>query len=170
MRDDEEIIGAYERELTEDDGDDGGEVTAGRAGGRGFLIVAGALVLGCVLLVVQILANRPLANTIAHAQHTLRTAQAAAEGIQRETGSFSDASAGDLRAAEPGLTFREGDQPSTGLNDVSVHASSDVWAAAVRARPGACFYLKLEVDADATYGTGEVCSGTAALAADESRW
>ena len=141
-----------------------------RDAGRGFWIVAGGLAVGCVLLVVQILANRPIAETIAHAQHTLRTAQAAAEDSRSKTGSFLGADAGGLEVTRPSLTFHEAGSPSVGLDDVSIAASDRVWAAAVRARPGACFYLRLEVGADALYGVGQECTGRAALAASDTRW
>jgi hypothetical protein len=167
MRDDDELIAAYERELVEDLDAFEGE-SSPRS--RGFFIVAGALGLGCVLLVVQILANRPLAETIAHGQHTLRAAQAEAERILQRTGSFAAAGAGELGVAGEPLTFREADQPSIGLNDVSVYASATVWAAAVRARPGACFYLKLAVDDDPRYGVGVRCTGLEAIGSSEPRW
>jgi hypothetical protein len=150
----------------------GGEVASERspAAGRGFWIVAGALGLGCVLLVVQILVNRPIAETIAHAQHTLRTAQAAAEETRAGTGSFRDADAGGLAVRAPSLTFRGAEEPSTGLNDVSVFASDHVWAAAVLARADACFYLRLEEAGDPLYGVGGACTGSAAVGASDTRW
>jgi hypothetical protein len=138
--------------------------------GRGFWIVAGALGVGCVLLVVLILVQRPIAETIAHAQHTLRTAQAAAEATRADTGSFRDADADGLAAREPAFLFRGADEGSTGLNAVSVFASDRVWAAAVRARTDACFYLRLEDGSDPLYGVGEACTGRAALTASDPRW
>jgi hypothetical protein len=149
-----------------------GSVASGRspAAGRGFWIVTGALGLGCVLLIVQILVNRPIAETIAHAQHTLRTAQAAAEETRAGTGSFRDADAGGLAVRAPSLTFRGAEEPSTGLNDVSVFASDRVWTAAVMARAEACFYLRLEEGSDPLYGVGGACTGRAALGASDPRW
>ena len=35
------------------------------------------------------------------------------------------------------------DDVSDGVNEISVYADEDTWAAAVSARPGACFYLKI---------------------------
>jgi hypothetical protein len=140
------------------------------ASGRGFWIVAGALGLGCVLLIVQILVNRPIAETIAHAQHTLRTAQAAADETRSGTGSFRDADAGGLAVRAPSLTFRGAEERSTGLDDVSVFASDRVWAAAVMARAEACFYLRLEEGSDPLYGVGGACTGRAALGASDPRW
>jgi hypothetical protein len=171
MREDDEVIAAYERELDEVVGDAvETEEPARRGGGRGFWIVAGALVLGSVLLVGQIFANRPVAETIAHAQKSLRIAQAEAESVLLETGSFDAADAHGLSGRQSRPTYREADDPSTGLDDVSVSVSGPVWAAAVLAAPGACFYLRLEVGVDPLYGAGAGCTGTAALGASEPRW
>jgi hypothetical protein len=123
-----------------------------------------------VFLVVEIVAQRPLANSIGAAQESLRRAQRAAEGVRGETGGFLEADAAGLAGAVPALTFRGAGEPSTGVRDVSVSASEDVWAAAVQARPGACFYLRLGVGEDPRYGAGEVCTGEAALEADQPRW
>ena len=157
----DEILRAYEAEF-------GPEPPA--RGNRGFWVVAGVLLAAGAFLVVEILAHRPLADTIGHAQATLRRAETAAETIRAETGAFSDADAAGLSAAVPGLHFRGSSDPSTGLDDVSVAASERVWAGAVQARPGACFYLRLEVGADPRYGSGEVCTGEAALRSAEPRW
>jgi hypothetical protein len=171
MRDDEEVIAAYERELSEVGGDavEPGEPTR-RGSGRGFWIVAGALGLGCVLLVVQIFANRQIAETIAHAQSTLRTVESEAEEVLAETGGFADADAAGLELRAPAFTYREAGDRSRGLDQVSVSATTTVWAAAVRAGDRACFYLRLEVGQDATYGVGPQCTGAAALGASDPRW
>jgi aromatic-L-amino-acid decarboxylase len=82
----------------------------------------------------------------------------------------TEADVDGLADAVPDLTFRPSRAASTGLDDVSVAASDRVWAAAVRARPGACFYLRLDVGGDARYGSGTECTGAAALLASEPRW
>jgi hypothetical protein len=174
MRDDEEIIAAYERELAEGGSleDVSFEEPAARApgSGRGFWIVVVTLLTAGVLLVVEIFANRPIADTIGHAEATLRSAQAAAEGIRARTGSFRDADADGIAAQTATITTRDPEQASSGLDDVSVAATSTTWAAAVRARPGACFYLRLEVDQAPRYGVGTVCTGRVALSASDTRW
>ena len=171
MREDDEVIAAYERELDEVGGDAAEpEEPTRRGGGRGFWIVAGALGLGCVLLVVQIFANRQIAETIGHAQLTLRTAELEAEGVLADTGGFAGADAAGLSLRAPALTFREASDPSTRLDDVSVSASATEWGAAVRAEEGACFYLRLEVGEDPRYGVGTRCTGAAALEASDTRW
>jgi hypothetical protein len=142
---DDDVIRAYDAEL--------GPEPMPRSN-RGFWIVAGTLLVGGVFLIVEIFANRPLANSIGHAQDTLRRAQAAAETIHSRTGSFQGAGAGALGEGVTRLSFRSGDESSAGLNDVSVSASDVAWAAAVQVRPGACFYIRLGAGADPLYGAG----------------
>ena len=161
MATDDDLIRAYDEEL--------GSEPLPRSN-RGFWVVAGTLLLGSVFLLVQIFANRPLANSIGHAQDTLRRAQAAAEVVHGRTGSFENADAVALEEDVTDLSFRPADEASVGLNDVSVAASDTVWAAAVQARPGACFYIRLGVGADPRYGAGTECTGEAALSAADPRW
>ena len=161
MSTEDEILRAYEAEFAPE---------PPARGNRGFWLVVGVLLAAGAFLVVEILAHRPLADTIGHAQATLRRTQAAAESILAETGSFAEADAAGLADELPGLSFRPGDEASTGLDDVSVSASDGIWAGAVQVRPVACFYLRLEVGEDPRYGAGEVCSGEAALEAAEPRW
>jgi len=161
MATDDDLIRAYDNEL--------GPEPIQRSN-RGFWVVAGTLLLGGVFLLVEIFANRPLANSIAHAQDTLRRAQAAAGIVQGRTGSFEEADAEALDDDIPELSFRSADEASFGLDVVSVSASDTVWAAAVQARPGACFYIRLGVGEDPRYGAGTECTGEAALLADDPRW
>ena len=158
---DDDIIRAYDQEL--------GPEPPVRSN-RGFWVVAGTLLLGGIFLVVEIFANRPLADSIGHAQQTLRRAQAAAEVALAQTGGFEAADADGLAARMGDLTFRAGDESSAGLDDVSVSASDTTWAAAVQIRPGACFYLKLDRGGDPRYGSGTECTGETALTAQDSRW
>ena len=158
---DDEVIRAYEEEF--------GPEPAPRSN-RGFWIVAGTLLVSGVFLIVEIFANRPLANTIGHAQSTLRRAEAAAKAVHDRTGSFQEADAGALGEDVTGLSFRSGDGSSVGLDDVSVSASDTVWAAAVQVRPGACFYIWLGAGVDPRYGAGTECTGEVALLARDPRW
>ena len=158
---DDEVIRAYEEEF--------GPEPAPRSN-RGFWIVAGTLLVSGVFLIVEIFANRPLANTIGHAQSTLRRAEAAAKAVYDRTGSFQEADAGALGEDVTGLSFRSGDGSSVGLDDVSVSASDTVWAAAVQVRPGACFYIRLGAGADPRYGAGTECTGDVALLARDPSW
>jgi hypothetical protein len=136
---------------------------------RGFWLVAGSIGLACVFLVGAILYNAPMKETIGHAEDTLRVAQAAAQRIHDSDGSFGSADAATLAAADPSHTYRDGATASTGLDDVSIATGSTSWAAAVQARPGACFYLHL-VDGDVFYGVGTVCTGSVAKHATDPRW
>jgi hypothetical protein len=159
MATDDDVIRTYDAEL-------GPEPRSN----RGFWIVAGALAVGGIFLIVEIFANRPLANSIGHAQATLRRAQGEADITLARTGDFADAGAERLKERVPELTFRRADEESLGLDDVSVSATDTVWAAAVQVRPGACFYIRLGMGADPRYGAGTECTGEAALSADDTRW
>jgi hypothetical protein len=158
---DDDVIRAYEEEF--------GPGPTPRSN-RGFWIVAGTLLVSGVFLIVEIFANRPLANSIGHAQSTLRRAQAAAKSVYDRTGSFQEADADALGEDVTPLSFRSGDESSDGLDDVSVSASDTVWAAAVQVRPGACFYIRLGTGADPRYGAGTECTGEVALLASDPRW
>jgi hypothetical protein len=158
---DDEVIRAYEEEF-------GREPTP--HSNRGFWIVVGTLLVSGVFVIVEIFANRPLANSIGHAQNTLIRAQAAAEAVYERTGSFQGADANTLGEDVTGLSFRSGGDASAGLEDVSVSTSSTVWAAAVQVRPGACFYIRLGAGADPRYGAGTECTGEVGLLARDPRW
>ena len=158
---DDDVIRAYEEEL-------GPEPPT--PSNRGFWVVAGALLVVGIFLVVEILANRPLADSIGHAQQTLRRAQAAAEISLAETGGYEGADAEALMSEVTELSFRSSDESSVGPDDVSVAASDSTWAAAVQIRPGACFYLRLTRGDDPRYGSGTECTGEAALGASDPRW
>ena len=158
---DDEVIRAYEEEF-------GPEPTP--RSNRGFWIVAGTFLVTGVFLIVEIFANRPLANSIGHAQDSLLRAQAAAEIVHGRTASFLEADADALEEDVPDLSFRPESETSIGLNDVSVSASETDWAAAVQVRPGACFYIRLGVGADPRYGAGTECTGEVALLAADPRW
>jgi hypothetical protein len=161
MAADDEVIRAYDAEL-------GPEPTPRSNGG--FWVVAGTLLFGCLFLLVEIFANRQLANSIGHAQDSLRRAQAAAEIIYGRTASYQEADFQSLGEDVPDLTFRPGDEASIGLDDVSVSASELAWGAAVQTRPGACFYIHLQVGQDPRYGAGTECTGEVALLANDPRW
>ena len=137
---------------------------------RGFWLVVGGIGLASVLLVAAILYNAPMKETIGHAEDTLRVAQASAQRIHDSRGSFGSADAAALAAADPSHTYRVGATPSSGLDDVSIATGPASWAAAVQARPGACFYLHLRDGGEVFYGVGTVCTGSAAINATDPRW
>lgn len=168
MREDDEIIESYEQEL------DAEPAVGPRRAGRGFWIVLATIVAASAILVVEIFANRPIANTIGRAQHDLRVAEQAARSVVSRAGSFEEASAAMLDEAglDDGLLSIVGpDDASAGLGEVSVYADATTWAAAVSVTPNGCFYLKLVVGRDEPlYGSGTDCTGRAALDSRDPRW
>ncbi len=158
--------------VLDDDAILGGDdiVSARRAAGRGFWIVMVAIATICAVLLVAIFANRPLVNTIAQSESELRHALGEAQRQYAESGTFENADAVSLIAIDPQLRYTAADIASPGPGFVSVYASATVWAAAVRARTGACFWIKQAAGQDTKYGIGTVCTGTAALAADGPYW
>jgi len=138
---------------------------------RGFWLVAGTMALAAIVVVVSIVANLGIKDTIAHAQHSLLTVQAAAEWERTQTGSFETADAAGLAVAVPDVTLVGADTSSNGLDEVSIDADASSWAAAVEARPGACFYLRLDANGRPTYGSGTVCTGReASRSAVDTDW
>lgn len=141
-----------------------------RRGGRGFWVVTAALVFASVFVVVEIFANFGTKDTIAHAEHSLDVAKAAADEINVTDGSYGDADHLRMAAVEPSLAWVPGAEESTGLDQVSVATAGSAWGAAVQARPGACFYLHISDAGSVLYGVGTVCTGQEALRASDPRW
>jgi hypothetical protein len=141
-----------------------------RRSNRGFWLVTGAMGVTCVFLLVEIFVNGPIKDTIAHAEATLRDAQAAAARVHDASGSYANADAAAMATADPAHTYHTADAPSTGLDDVSVATRPGEWAAAVEARPEACFYLRITDAGQVFYGVGTVCTGETALTASDPRW
>ena len=163
MPDDDEILRAYDEELSTPE-------PPPRRSNRGFWLVAGTMLITAVVLVVEIVANRDIKDSIAHAQYSLRTAQAAAEAIEESTGSFAAATPEALAARDPSITYLGPEEASQGLDEISVATTPTAWGAAVQARPGACFYVHLRSGEDPLYGSGTECTGTVALDAVDPRW
>jgi hypothetical protein len=139
-----------------------------RRSNRGFWLVAGAIGVSCVFVLIEIFANFGMKDTIAHAEHTLTTAQAA-------IGAVAASGAGGITptrmtAAEPTLLWVEGDRESTDLEVVSLATEGQAWGLAVQAKPGACFYLHQTGSGQILYGVGTVCTGQEALQATDPRW
>lgn len=159
MQDDDEILEEYEAEL----GSSSGGAPIHRHRPHGFWYVVGAMALGCIVLLAEIFANRSIGNDIGNSEHDLRVAQSAALRVRSATDSFAGADAAGLKGVG-GLTFTDAQTASSGLGNVSVYASDDVWAAAVQARPNACFYIRVDAGAKGTtYGGGTTCTAMAAL-------
>lgn len=166
MPDDDELIDAYEAELA--------APAPRRGSGRGFWLVVGSLGLACVLLLVEIFANRPIANDIGRAQHALRVAESGAARVYTETGSYAGADAAGLTASRfdgGELTYVDAGTSSSGTSSVSIGITDGQWTAAVQVRPGACFYLRLIPGApDPKYGVGTECTAIQARGSSDDRW
>ena len=138
---------------------------------RGFWVVATAIGMLCVVMVVAIVVNRPLKDTIAHTESDLNGALAGARRIRASSGTFAGADAASLAALDDARAYVGPDEASRGPGTVSVYASAGVWAAAVQARPDACFFIRQAVGEDTRYAVATgACTGRAALAASDDRW
>jgi hypothetical protein len=137
---------------------------------RGFWLVVIAFATTCAVVLVALFANLPLVNSIARAESELRHAESLAERQFGGSGTFSQADAESLARLDDSLTYVDGDVESKQAGTVSVYATATVWAAAVQARPGACFFIKRVADAGLRYGSGETCTGRAALTAELDTW
>jgi hypothetical protein len=137
---------------------------------RGFGIVLVSLVTLSAVTLVAIFANRPLVGAIARAESELRHARSLADQRFGDAGSYAGADAATLAEADPATSYVAGDVESSDPGTVSVFASAEVWAAAVAARPHACFYLSRSADGPVRYGSGTRCTGEAAarLATDDA--
>jgi hypothetical protein len=149
--------------------DDRPRAPSARSANRGFWIVAAATGTVVVIVMTALFANRPLRSQIGRAQEVLRDAADAADRLSADGGTYWAATS-DRLPSDGDVRYVPGDVASTGLDVVSVFASHDVWAASVEARPGACFHIKRVVGGDTTYGSGTVCTGEAALAAEQGSW
>ena len=83
-------------------------------------------------------------------------------------GSLDAAGPAALSAADHDLLFVDG--ASTAPSIVSVYTGAAGWAAAVRGAGDTCFWVAITSTGRARYGTGQACTGMAALAADRSAW
>lgn len=103
----------------------------------------------------------------APARADARTALATAREAARGRATFADAGPGQLSALERSLTFTDGPSPAPGI--VSVASSGGRWAGAVMGTSGTCYWIRLG-HTGTTFGSGELCTGFAALSADRTAW
>ncbi len=66
--------------------------------------------------------------------------------------------------------FIDPDEASNNSEVISVLATDSLWAGAVRAETGACFWLRVRPGQQVVFGTGSDCTGLAARAAEPSAW
>ncbi|MPY96052.1 MAG: prepilin-type N-terminal cleavage/methylation domain-containing protein [Acidimicrobiia bacterium] len=99
------------------------------------------------------------------AQSSARNAVTAANTIYADGGDFTAATAGELAAVEPSLTYAAAATASTGPKDVSVETDPDtVWMAA-KSETGTCFYIQ-----DDKGGSGtQFAKGPGACSADAAQ-
>ena len=84
------------------------------------------------------------------------------------TDGLDTATAAALSALEPDLVFVDG--PSTAPSVVSVYVGTAGWAAAVHGGANTCYWVARTAGGRDRFGTGAVCTGLAALAADQPSW
>lgn len=82
--------------------------------------------------------------------------------------SYDEARPAALAAHDQGLLYVDG--PSTAPSIVSVYNGAAGWAAAVQGAGDTCFWVAVTPEGLTRYGTGSVCTGMAALAADRPTW
>jgi type IV pilus assembly protein PilA len=110
------------------------------------------------------------------AQSSLRNALVAAKTAYTDNSDYSTADDVGLPAIEPSLQYNDGVTPSGAATEVSVlvsGANDEIWSAAALSDSGDCYWIMDNAGAAGTgtkYGTGAVCTGTAAAAAALTKW
>jgi hypothetical protein len=99
------------------------------------------------------------------AQTNLNLALTTAKTAFVEAGSYGSAGYGQLSALDPALTYIDGSGASTGPKVVSVEATEQAWGAAVLSSSGTCFFIRDVAGGSTAYGSGEPCTGEAAMGA-----
>ncbi len=116
-------------------------------------------------------------------QSGLRLALVSAKMMWTTARSYAaaDASATGLVTVEPTLCYVAGDIPSSaqgptcesGAGDISISVQPNgttAWAAAEMSYSGTCFWIKDDATTGTTFGSGEPCTGSAALGASDTSW
>ena len=104
----------------------------------------------------------------ATARADARTAMVAARRAAAGSATFLDAGPGELGATGSALIFVDGPSQAPGV--VSVATTRDAWGAAVMGPSGTCYLLRFAPGDGVTYGTGQACTGAAALAVHDPSW
>jgi len=97
-----------------------------------------------------------------------RTALVAARRAAAGSATFLEAGPGQLGSRASAMIFVDGPSQAPGV--VSVASTRDEWGAAVMGPSGTCYLLRFAADAGVMYATGVVCTGDAALVADDPSW
>lgn len=107
----------------------------------------------------------------ASARTALQDTLAAASAIHAETGTYSDATSFELATRLPRYTFLPASQPSGSAAQVSYYANGSTFSAAALDADGTCYWIKDDRTTEVTsYGTGEPCTGNAALGSAADAW
>ena len=104
----------------------------------------------------------------ATARSDARVALDAARRVAAGRSTFLDAGPGQLGATASALIFVDG--PSRAPGVVSVASTRSAWGAAVMGPSGTCYMVRFSPSGDVRYGTGQICTGGAALAVDDPSW
>jgi hypothetical protein len=96
-----------------------------------------------------------------------RTALEHARRALHGKGTIAEAGPGQLAASQGALIFTDGPSPAPGI--VSVAVAGRHWAAAVMGLSGTCYWVSL-APSGTSFGTGELCTGVAALGARDPSW
>ena len=103
----------------------------------------------------------------ASAQASVTRALTVARAVYAEEGAFA-ADPAALSAFEPSIRFTSG--ASTGPTSVAYTASGSDIGIAVMAESGTCWWARADAAGSTAYGSGETCTGRAALAASGGSW
>jgi hypothetical protein len=106
-------------------------------------------------------------TTDAPARADAKTALETARHAMHGKGSIVDAGPGQLSAIERSLVFTDGPSAAPGI--ISVATAGERWAAAVMGDSGTCYWVSLD-PGGAAFGTGDLCTGIAALSASAAGW
>jgi hypothetical protein len=138
------------------------------AGGLAFLFLRGAGEAGEQIADAnaQTVAQIDRAQDAA-AQLSATRAIVVARGVSAEQGTFV-AEPAVLTAFDPTLRFTTGS--SAGPASVAFSSTDSVFAVAVRSESGTCWWASTDAGGATTYGSGEACTGRAALAASAPSW
>jgi hypothetical protein len=99
------------------------------------------------------------------AQAALGRAVVVVRTLYAEQGSFEPAALADL---DPSIGFTPG--ASTGPASIAYGSDGDAFGVAIRSASGTCWWTKGDSSGTTTYGSGEPCTGQAALGASQPAW
>ncbi|HZB01777.1 MAG TPA: hypothetical protein VE800_06685 [Actinomycetota bacterium] len=99
------------------------------------------------------------------AQAALGRAVVLVRTLYVEQGSFEPAGLADLDAS---IDFTPG--ASTGPTSIAYRSDGDAFGVAVRSASGTCWWTRGDSSGTTTYGSGEPCTGQAALGASQPAW